>query len=168
MKHSNIKKELVFNLWNPVVKNYKRDIQIIEESFPITKMFFCDYQKNCKDWEDFLINYYSLASDPPGDISTVNIEKMRKKARHMLKYGNKFLTIVLDITKDQYRTKSKKGNPWEPIKVGLVKNKIRDKYTKIGHNRWEIAHCFESHLYTSKIISFLKENCEIDYIDLQQ
>lgn len=161
------KKEIVFNLWNPIVKNYKEDIQTIKNSFPINKIFFCEYHGSSSEWEEFLIDYYALASDPPGDVSTVKQDKMRQKARHMLKYGNQFLTIILDIKKDQYRTKSKKGNPWEPINVGLMKNKIRDKYTKLGYNRWEISHCFESHLYTQEIINFLKDKCEIHYIRLQ-
>ena len=157
---------IVFNFWNPISQYFKKEIDFINEHIDIVSAFHCDFLGTKADWQNFLINYYALASDPPGNLKTVKVEEMRKKADYLSEFGYRFTTIIVDAKDDEFQTVSSLGNPYEPKKVGYIKKKIRDKYNDMGYNKWAIAHCFETYTSTNLIVEYIKENCKIEKIKI--
>jgi|3_EtaG_2_1085321.scaffolds.fasta_scaffold01754_13 hypothetical protein len=155
-------KFLIFNLW-PATRAYWPDIvKKISERFSVVDSFECVYNNEDITWGEFLIVYYSMASDPPGIRSYINERTMRVKADRMKISGKFFLTLILNIENDKYKKITENNNPWEPIGVGILKKEIRNYFMENhGLEKYEIAHCFESHVYTNEIIEFIKDNCRI-------
>ena len=160
MKNTDTRKAIILNLWPPVKRHWKEILEIINNDFSVLEVIITDYLDR-NTWPEFLIEYYSMASDPPGDVSTVNTDQMIKKARAMIPYGTEFLTIFIACDEHSFRKKSVNGNPWEPIEISKLKKKIREKYIGLGYKKFEIAHCFESYVHTDQISDLLKAKCEI-------
>jgi len=153
------KKCIIFNLWSPVEKHWKEILEDLETDFKIIGAYYTVFKK--KQWAEFLVEYYANASDPPGDFTLVNVKAMHNKAASMKKTGQFFLTILVDATNENFLKVTQNGNQWEPAKLGKFKQKTRLKFMQMGYKKFEIAHCFESYIYSDSIMDFLISKCEL-------